>query len=56
MGFKEVNAKTGQIGVDLFKEGIIDPVKVTMSSLESAVSIATLMIMTDVAIPLQKEE
>ena len=56
MGFKEVNAKTGEIGVDLLKEGIIDPLKVTMSSLESAVSIATLMIMTDVAIPLQKEE
>ena len=56
MGFKEVNAKTGQVDVDLLKEGIIDPVKVTMSSLQSAVSIATLMIMTDVAIPLQKEE
>mgnify|MGYP003650767095 FL=1 len=56
MGFKEVNAKTGEIGVDLLKQGIIDPVKVTISSLESAVSIATLMIMTDVAIPLQKED
>ena len=56
MGFKEVNAKTGQVDVDLLKEGIIDPVKVTMSSLQSAVSIATLMIMTDVAIPLQKED
>ena len=41
---------------DMIEAGIIDPVKVTMSSLESAVSIATLMIMTDVAIPLQKED
>ena len=56
MGFKEVNAKTGEVDVDLFKEGIIDPIKVTKSSLESAISIATLMIMTDVAIPLPKED
>ena len=35
---------------NLIKEGIIDPVKVTRSALENAVSVATLIITTDVSI------
>jgi len=52
------NAKTGLYETDMIEAGIIDPVKVTRSALTSAVSIATLILMSDVAIidELKKEE
>ena len=43
------NALTGQYG-DMFDEGVIDPLKVTRAALESAASIAALLITTETAI------
>ncbi|CAN5639148.1 chaperonin GroEL [soil metagenome] len=43
------NALTGEYG-DMFDEGIIDPLKVTRAALESAASIAALLITTETAI------
>ena len=43
------NAKTGEYG-DLYKQGIIDPTKVTRVALESAVSAAGMVILTECAI------
>lgn len=43
------NANTGQF-VDMFKEGIIDPAKVVRTALETAASIAGLMLTTNVLI------
>jgi chaperonin GroEL len=43
------NALTGQYG-DLFADGVIDPLKVTRAALESAVSIAALLITTETAV------
>lgn len=43
------NALTGQYG-DLFADGVIDPFKVTRAALESAASIAALLITTETAI------
>jgi len=43
------NALTGEYG-DMFDEGIIDPFKVTRAALESAASIAALLITTETAI------
>ena len=48
------NAVTGQY-VDLLKEGIIDPVKVTRSSFSVAMSIAMLFLTTEVAVLLPEE-
>lgn len=42
-----VNVKTGNSGVDLIKEGIIDPAKVTRSAIENATSIVSLLLTTD---------
>lgn len=36
--------------VDMFKEGIIDPTKVTRSAIENAVSVASMVITTEAAI------
>ncbi|HYN56776.1 MAG TPA: chaperonin GroEL [Motilibacterales bacterium] len=55
MGF---NAATGEY-VDLVAAGIIDPVKVTRSALENAVSIAGMLLTTDVLIvekPIETED
>ncbi len=41
------NAQTGQY-VDMFKDGVIDPVKVVRSALQDAASIASLLITTEV--------
>jgi chaperonin GroEL len=41
-----LNAETGEYG-DLFKAGIIDPVKVTRSALRNAASIASMILTTD---------
>ncbi len=43
------NALTGEYG-DMFAEGIIDPFKVTRAALESAASIAALLITTETAV------
>ncbi|AKS35289.1 chaperonin GroEL [Mycolicibacterium goodii] len=43
------NALTGEYG-DMFEEGIIDPFKVTRAALESAASIAALLITTETAV------
>lgn len=43
------NALTGSYG-DMFDEGVIDPLKVTRAALESAASIAALLITTETAI------
>lgn len=43
------NALTGEYG-DMFDEGIIDPFKVTRAALESAASIAALLITTETAV------
>lgn len=43
------NALTGEYG-DMFDEGIIDPIKVTRAALESAASIAALLITTETAV------
>ena len=44
-----LNAKTG-MQVDLLEEGIIDPVKVTLSSLNSAASVAALVLTSEVLV------
>ncbi|MDP2182756.1 MAG: chaperonin GroEL [Actinomycetota bacterium] len=44
-----LNATTGEYG-DLLKMGVIDPVKVTRSALQNASSIASLILITDVAV------
>ncbi len=41
-----LNAQTGEY-VDLFKAGIVDPLKVTRSALENAVSIVGTILTTD---------
>jgi len=51
---KGYNARTKEC-VDLLKAGIIDPVKVTKSALENAVSIAGLLLTTGGAIVLDSE-
>jgi chaperonin GroEL len=43
------NALTGEYG-DMFDEGVIDPLKVTRAALESAASIAALLITTETAV------
>jgi chaperonin GroEL len=56
--FKGYNIKTGTY-VDMIKEGIIDPTKVTRTALENAVSIAGTMLITECTIvddPEEKEE
>ena len=52
------NIKTGEY-VDMIKEGIIDPTKVTRTALENAVSVAGTMLITECTIvddPKEKEE
>ena len=47
--FKGYNIKTGEY-VDMIKEGIIDPTKVTRTALENAVSVAGTMLITECTI------
>ena len=47
------NAVTGEYE-DMIEAGIIDPVKVTTSALKAAVSIASLVLMTEAAVPLKE--
>jgi chaperonin GroEL len=44
------NGLTGKFEEDLMKSGVIDPVKVTRSALQNAVSIATMFLTSDVVI------
>ena len=48
------NAKSGE-WVDMFKDGVVDPCKVTRSALLNAASIAGLMITTESAVGTVKE-
>ena len=48
-GKKGLNARTGK-WVDMIEEGIIDPVKVTRAALQNAISIASLLLTTEVLI------
>ena len=50
-----LNAATGEY-VDLFKAGVIDPVKVTRSALRNAASIASMVLTTDTLVVEKKEE
>lgn len=47
------NVKTGEYG-DLYKMGVIDPVKVTRSALQNAVSVAVTMLSTDAIITMAR--
>jgi len=49
------NAETDKYG-DIFKEGVIDPTKVTRVALENAASVAGLMLMTETTIVEKEEE
>ena len=48
-GDKGYNIQTGEY-VDMIKEGIIDPTKVTRTALENAVSVAGTMLITECTI------
>jgi chaperonin GroEL len=50
------NAATDMMVDDMLKEGIVDPVKVTRSGLERAVSAAAILLTTEVAIADEPEE
>jgi chaperonin GroEL len=47
------NLKTGQMG-DLIKMGVIDPLKVTRSALQNAVSVATTILSTNAIITMAR--
>jgi len=48
--FAGFNAAKSKIVVDMFSEGIIDPLKVTKSALENAASVAAMILTTEAAI------
>jgi len=53
------NAVSGVMVDDMIKEGIIDPVKVTRSALENAISVSAMLLTTEVAVtdmPSKKED
>ena len=53
------NAVSGKVVDDMIKEGIIDPVKVTRSALENAISVSAMLLTTEVAVtdlPSKKED
>ena len=53
------NAVTGTMVDDMIKEGIIDPVKVTRSAIENAISVSAMLLTTEVAVtdlPSKKED
>jgi chaperonin GroEL len=52
---KGLNAATGEYG-DLISQGVIDPVKVTRSALENAVSIAAMLLTTEALVVEKKEQ
>ncbi len=50
------NAATGEVGVYMNKEGIIDPLKVTRIALQNAVSVASMLLTTEATISEIKED
>ena len=44
-----MNGGTGDVG-DAWEDGVIDPLNVVINSLDAAVSVAALILMTDAAI------
>ena len=54
-GNQGFNAQTGEYA-DLIDAGIIDPAKVTRSTLQNAASIAALLITTEALVAEEKEE
>ncbi len=53
------NAISGTVVDDMIREGIIDPVKVTRSALENAISVSAMLLTTEVAVtdlPSKKED
>ncbi|HOX38388.1 MAG TPA: chaperonin GroEL [Candidatus Brocadiia bacterium] len=54
-GTKGLNARTGEY-VDMLKEGIIDPTKVTRSALQNASSVAGLMLTTETMVTEFKQD
>jgi chaperonin GroEL len=54
-GAKGFNAQTGEYE-DLMASGIIDPAKVTRSTLQNAASIAALLITTEALVAEEKED
>ena len=54
-GAKGFNAATGESG-DMFKAGIVDPLKVTRSALQNAASIAALLLTTEVLVVEKPED
>ncbi len=50
------NAATGEVGVSMNKEGIIDPLKVTRIALQNAVSVASMLLTTEATISEIKED
>lgn len=62
MGFDNLNqnlgfnAKTGEIGVDMFEAGILDPAMVVKSSIRNAISVAGTFLTAKVVITLPKVE
>ena len=53
LGEMGYNVKTGEYG-DLYKMGVIDPVKVTRSALQNAVSVAVTMLSTDAIVTMAR--
>lgn len=47
---KGYNASTNKMVDDMIKEGIIDPVKVTRTALENAISVSAMLLTTEVAV------
>jgi len=50
-----MNIKTGKIG-DMFKMGVIDPLKVTKNALRNAVSVGTTILATDAIVTIQRAD
>jgi chaperonin GroEL len=50
------NALTGEYEKDMFKAGIIDPLKVVKNAIENSVSVASLILTTECAISNDKKE
>jgi chaperonin GroEL len=50
------NAKEDKYEPDMIKAGIVDPLKVTRTALENAVSVASMLLTTEVAIADKPEE
>jgi len=54
-GLERYNASTGKFVENLFDEGVVDPVKVTINALSNAISGASLFLTTECAVVFDKE-